>query len=38
MTSQQAASFVACLRAVFRNLEGLVTSRVCSFHATARLG
>lgn len=33
-----ATSFVACLRAVFRNLEELVTSCVCSFHPTIRLG
>lgn len=33
-----ATSFVACLRAVFRNLEGLVPSCVCSFHPTVRLG
>lgn len=31
-------SSVACLSAVFRNLEGLVTSHTCSFHPAARLG
>lgn len=31
-------SFVACSRAVFRSLEWIVTSRVCSFHSAARSG